>query len=436
MTRAATPTLLSLDRYAQIMGINPMHFAGATANRFWPLHNACSDLWLQHEWQFADAVSRESLANEIHNAEIDIARELGWWPAPVWIAQEIQPYSRHYRRDTYRAYGSDVRNQRTSVKTEYGKVIAGGQRNVMAVELNVAVTYTDAESDGFAETATVTCTTTQTDPFTVQVFTAGLSGAETWEIRPPRTKTISGTTFTATFWAWQMIDPTLWEFQPTVDNLNGSTTIDLRGLEQTPVVTTNLVRTVDVYYVYNDISESSCLLLWEPEPQGSFLNYSWACSSVAECQACQLTAQDGCLHVRNPLLGLVVPTPGTYDSSTGDWTQACFVIGRDPDLVKLWYYCGDISNRYLSGQGFDYLSGRWAKAIVQLATARLERPLCSCGNLTALTTKWQADAAVSTDALQINLPDLDNPFGTRYGEILAWREVKRERRIVHNGGAI
>jgi len=436
MTRAATPTLLSLERYAKIMGINPMHFAAATADNFWPLHNSCADIWLQHEWQFADAVSRESLANEIRNAEIDLARELGWWVAPTWINQEVQQFPRHYRRDVFRRYGRDVRGQRASVKTEYAKIIAGGRRAVSSVETGVAVTYTDADGDGFAETATVTCATTLTDVFEVKVYTAGMSGGDVWEIRPPRTKTISGGVFTATFWSWQMIDPEEWEFFPTQNDLNGPMAIDLRGLEEVPVVTTHLVSTVDVYREYNDTTENSALLVWEPEPRGGILNYDWACSTVAECEACSLTSQDGCLHIRDALRGIVVPTPGSYDTDAETWSQVCFAEDRDPDLVKLWYYCGDISNRWLGGSSFDPLSDRWAKAIAQLATARLERPLCSCGNLVALTSKWQRDTLVTTDGFQTSIQDLDNPFGTRYGEILAWREVKRERHVIRGGGAI
>lgn len=432
MTRASTPTLLSLDRYAQIMGINPVHFSGATAGDYWPLQNRCSDLWLQHEWQFADAVSRESLALEIRNAEIDLARELGWWPAPVWISQEVQQYPRHYRRDTFRRYGRDVRDQRVSVKAEYAKIIAGGRRAADVVEADVVVAYSDADNDGFIETATVTCTTTLTDVFEVHVFTAGKSGRETWEIRPPRSKSISGTTFTATFWVWQMIEPEKWEWQPTANDLDGPTALDLSD----QIVTDNLVTTVDVYRIYNDTSEVSALLVWEPSPRGGILSFDWSCSTTAECQACALTAEDGCMHVRDALRGIVVPTPASYSADTGTWTQVCSGECRDPDWVKLWYYCGDIDNRYLGGTAYDPLSDRWARAIAQLATARLERPLCSCGNLAALTQKWQRDTLVTTDGFQTNIADLDNPFGTRYGEILAWREVRRERHVIRGGGAI
>ena len=142
------------------------------------------------------------------------------------------------------------------------------------------------------------------------------------------------------------------------------------------------------------------------------------------------------MHVRDALRGIVVPTPATYSADDAAWAQVCFSEDRDPDWVKLWYYCGDIGNRYLGGRSFDPLSDRWARAIAQLATARVERPLCSCGNLTALTEKWQRDTLVTTDGFQTNISDLDNPLGTRYGEILAWREIKRERHVIRGGGAI
>lgn len=128
MARASTPTLLNLDWYAQIMGISPMHFAGATTNNYFPLRNTCSDLWVQESWQFADMVSRESLAQEIEQAEIAIANELGYWPAPKWIVQEVHRYPRFYRKDAYRYGGRDVRGKRVGVRADYGMVISPGQR--------------------------------------------------------------------------------------------------------------------------------------------------------------------------------------------------------------------------------------------------------------------------------------------------------------------
>lgn len=436
MARSSYVTLLSLNRYANIMGINPMHFAGATAGDSFPLHNSCADLWQQYSWQFADVVGREDLANEIKNAERDIVRELGWWPAPVWRYQEVRTYPRHYRRDAYAQFGRNIRHQRKGIKTEFAKVIGGGRRATTLVEAGATVTYSDEDGDGFAETATVTATTTVTDVFELFAFTADKEGAEQWEIRDPRSKSISGSTVTFTFWSWQMIDPEVWERFPSTVFLDGDVTIDLSGLTETPVDTMNLVGTVDIYRVYNDNITAPVLFLWEPTPKGTVIGLNWSCSTSDSCEACGFTTQSGCLGVRLPIEGVVVPTPATYDEDSAQWNQACFNECRDPDLTKLWYRCGHISNEYLAGTSYDPLSDRWAKAIAQLATARLERPLCSCGNTKALTVKWQMDAAQQTNRLMVTDEDLGNPFGTRYGEILAWRQIRRERHIIRGGGVV
>ena len=73
MSRATTPTLLSLDRYAQIMSLNPAHFSGAAGATFWPEITSCDDVWPQYSWQHQyEFVSREELAIAISEAEGDI----------------------------------------------------------------------------------------------------------------------------------------------------------------------------------------------------------------------------------------------------------------------------------------------------------------------------------------------------------------------------
>lgn len=435
MTRANTYTQLSLDRYARIMGVNPVHFAGATAGSFFPLANACSDIWFQHPWQWADSVSREILAEEIRRTEEDLARELGWWTAPEWLYQEVQKWSRFYRRDSYRLWSNNVRGQIVSVKTDYAKIVAGGRRATTLVEAGATVTYSDEDGDGFYETATISVTTTETDIFELYVFTAGKEGASTWEIRPPRSKSLSGGTATFTFYSWQMIDTALWEEFPTT--IDSPTAINLEGLAEDPPDTSNVVATVDVYRVYNDTTENAALFLWEPQPKNSIGTLNWSCSTAVQCTACGFTTQNGCLHVRDPKLGFVIPIPATYDEDDAQWEQTTYTKCRDPDLVKLWYYAGDLSNDWKGGYSYSRLSEKWARIIAYMTTARLERPFCSCGNLTALVAKMQTDAAVMSNDLNIPPNDLDNPFGTRYGEIYAWREVKRtQHRTIHGGGAI
>jgi hypothetical protein len=423
---ARIPTLLSLDRYAQIMQINPAHFNSAIGGAtYMPLRNSCANLWWQEDWQTADQVGRESLAQAISDAEHDIARELGWWPAPTWTAQDLLSYPRHYRPDVWRYGMTDVRGAGVGLKATYGKIISPGQRAVTLLGTPTTVAglaYSDEDGDGFSETATVTLATTLTDVREVKVYFEGQGGAREWEIRPPRTATIAAGVYTATFWVWQFILPALWAFIPTVE---GEAGIDVTDAN-------NLVREVDVYREYNDTSAASATFFWEPAPRDGLLNaLNSACCSCGGvgCVACQLTTQDGCLHVRNGELGLVVPTPAEYDSDEGAWTTQVAACNRDPDQVSIYYYSGFYDNRWLDGSSNQPLSHYWAQTIAWLATARLERGPCDCNNVIRLFDELREDAALSTSARNYNLPFgvLANPFGTKLGEIRAWMRVKSDR---------
>lgn len=421
MTRASTYTLLSLDRYAGIVGITPAHFAGGVSGTVFPLTNRCSDVWAQYSWQASDAVSREDLALEIANAEQDIANVIGWWPAPTWIAQEVHDYPRHHRPEVYALGGVNVRGGRKSVTAKYAKVISPGRRAVTFVAspsvAGGAVVFSDDDGDGFDETVTVTAATTLTDECELHVYFTGQGGAQEEEIRPARSQAIAGGVFTAVFWSWQFLDPDLWDQIPT----NDYNAIDLDD-------PASYVAAVDVYQEYTDTTSASAQFYWEPQPSLTTSSICSVCLGTG-CAACQLTEQDGCVHIRDAERGVLVPTPATYDRESGAWATVQYSICRDPDQVKVWYYAGDLSNENRRGIACDPLSNWWAQTIAMLATARLERPFCNCGPATALAMQWRKDMAFVGETSH-NLPYalFDNPFGTRYGEIRAWQRISRTMR--------
>jgi hypothetical protein len=373
-----------------------------------------------------DRVAREDLALAIAQAERDIADQLKWWPAPIWIEQEVHMYPRYHRPEFYNIGGHNVRGQNKSVTTHYGKIIAPGQRAL--TELTPAVlAFTDEDGDGFSETATVTVATTETDPCNIKVYFDGRNGAPEWEIRPARTKTIAGGTFTATFWAWQLIDPDLWEEIPTIVDFE-AINLDLAVYESA----------VDVYIEYNDTTATSAVFYWEPQP--STTSTCGLCLGVG-CVACTLTEQDGCMHIRDVERGVVAPGPGTYDAVDGQWDGVCYSVCRDPDQIKLYYYSGNLDRGYLNGSTCEPLSDWWATAIAALATARLERPMCACGNSTQKAGGWQQDMALSGGSRDdgrrsVTFALLDNPFGTRAGEVLAWQRVRHDPAIRSGAMAI
>jgi hypothetical protein len=410
-------TWLSLPRYAQLLGISPVHFQGAVGTSVWGLaENRCEDIWPRHSWQSSDQISREDLARIIKSAEDEISSYVGYPLAPTWYTNENHRYPQHHRPDLYAVGGTNVRGQRKSVSTKWDKVIRAGRRAVTLVGTPTvgsgSIAYTDEDGDGFFERATVTVATTLTEACELKAYFTGEGGAQEWEIRPARSKVISGGTLTMVFDSWLFIDPDLQAYHPDMD---GFTAIDI-------TTTANFVTTVDIYREYTDNSVASAQFFWEPEINSGIVTCS-NCGGTG-CVACTFTTQDGCLLVRDVEGGWVVPTPATYDATSAQWTASAYSVCRDPDQVKIWYYAGEMDDDFLSGSSCDPLSDFFARAIAWLATARVERPFCQCGNVTSLVASWREELAMVGETSHLfDFDLLDAPFGTRRGELMAFKAV-------------
>jgi hypothetical protein len=97
-------------------------------------------------------------------------------------------------------------------------------------------------------------------------------------------------------------------------------------------------------------------------------------------------------------------------------------------MVKMWYLSGEEDERYLAGYTHNPLSDRWARTIAYMATARLERAFCSCGNSAALAEWLREDLAFTpagSGSRFTTFDVMDSPFGTRRGEVMAWVSVKK-----------
>ena len=415
-------TWLSKDQYARVMGIPPMPFNTAVAlntsgEYVMDASGACDDFWYRHDWQDFDKVSHESLLLTIKQCEDELMEAVGWPLAPTWIVEEVQDYQRHHRRDMYGS-GLDVRGGYKSLTLDYGKVIAGGRRAVAAAgtTANQTVTYYDLDSDGFFETARLAVTTTITNPLSIKVYFKNTDGDPEWEIRPCRTISIAAGVATIDFYTWQMIDPDVLVSLPANDENSG-----LISITGNPPA--NVVAEVDVYREYNDTTTYSSQFMWAASPHGA-AGWCPSCSGSG-CDACGLTYQNGCLDVISPQIGEVAPWPGTYDSDNSDWDHAALTICREPDMVKIWYYAGEYNQTFLKSREFDPLSRQWQRIIARMATSRLDRPVCSCGQLQAQVEHLRKDMAMTTggESRMLSFAYLENPFGTRVGEIEAWRFV-------------
>lgn len=436
-------TLLSLPRYAKILGINPVHFQGAYGNTVWTMQSGCSDIWTAKAFQSSDAVSRYDLARAILSAEEDIALALGYHPAPKWTSREMHKFPQHYRNELLSGggYQFDTKSARKSLRAKWNKVIGGGRRAVTLIDTPTlaggGIVYSDADGDGFYETATITATTTVTDECELKVYIAGKGGEQGWEVREPKSKSVAGGVVTFVYNSWNMIDPDKQETYPTDAGYTGLC-ID---------TITNFLTSVDVYREYTDLTAVAAQMFWEPSDcttctncsltiQGNSILPASGTNATSSCPSCGFTAQNGCLLVRDVDTGAVIPAPATYSETTGTFQVQRYAVARDPDQVKIWYQSGYISEARLRGASCEPLSDFYAEMIAWVATSRIERPFCGCGNLLTVAETLRERPTSREIRETVDFGMLSNPIGTRRGEIMAWNRISKLGKRSIDGYAI
>lgn len=428
--RADTRTKLPLDQWAKIMGISPAHFNRLRFPDISPepfslmAANAAQPLWFQYDYQAPGQVSIDTLARTIRSAEDDIEGFLGYNIVPDWTSQEVHQYPKEYRRELYGS-GLDNRGQMKAIRPKKGRIIAAGRRvstllGTPAVS-GASLVYTDPNGDGWDTLATITVPTTLTDVDEIKVYFTGNSGAPEWEVRPVKSKAIVGVNVVIEVDSWLLVDPDLQNAIPFDEktSINGS-------------VSSNYVQNIEVRREFTDFTQVSAEFFWERKPRAMVTPFCSSCSGTG-CEACTLIAQDGCWHVRDVYGGLVVPEPADFNATTGIWDRVTWTECREPDLVKIWYYSGEQSEQFLRDTVTGALDQNLARIIAIMATARLTCEFRSNNNVADLVEFWRRDVAESGDTVNtIFTPPsvLENPFGTRRGEVEAWKSLHfaRERR--------
>lgn len=417
MARADRLTKLPLDTFAQLMGINPLHFNGIQISEM--QRSPCDQVYMQYAWQARQAISREQIAEAIAEAEAMIENYLCARLIPTWEADERQITARAPKPEWVRFGAADVRGFRQTVKPAWGRFISGGVRKQTAVQLAAAITYSNTvRPTSYDNLATVTVTVPDgTEACDVCVYYPGKSGDETWRIRPARVS-ISGNTATITFQRYQAL------IEAFMSNMD--LTADPNEQIAAGDTDANFLDTVDVYTVTNDPS-TQVTLMWEPTawPLGWC---GWCCEDG--CQFCSYLVQTGCLMLRSvpeaPILGYA-PATWNVDTEQFDATSPCFGWGRQPDQVRLYYLAG-IESGAPNACRWD-MDPQWAQAVAALAATLLPGVLCSCASNTV--ERWQTDLAFEQGAEQLSRfkvtqEQLGNPFGTKLGAVFAWNRVNED----------
>jgi len=426
VARAETPTWLPLDRFAEIIGVNPLHFNQLTS-QFLPVGSHCGDVWFQKSWTLPDQAGREDVAEAINLAEQRLASEMKYYLLPDWIEDERIRTTRPARPELFARASMNIRGQLKSVDTRWDYVISGGQRQKLPIEVDVGITKAggeilDLDGDSYFETVRFTVNVANvflTSECEIRVYYPDtdplvyLPAMDEWEIKPIKV-TLVGNIATIEFKRWQTVLPTPQAIISPV-SINGD--LDASYLE-----------TVDVYRVFND-PQNMAELLWEvdQEPTGCSL-----CAG-AGCPSCAFNSQDGCFHVRDERRGIVAYTPAIWDEANNRFNRTAYAVCRDPDQLRIWYYAGYESSHPGVQCPRIQLDPFLEKIIAHYAAAIIDRNLCSCNNVERFIDHWREDLARTGRevAYQVSPSDLDNPFGTTRGAVEAWRKINTGDWIVH-----
>lgn len=406
-------TLMPLDRWAALVGINPLHFRQVLTQSM--PQTICGTPWKSYPWQEANQIGRYDVALAIAEAERRIADYVGYTLLPTWQVDERQPSVRPGIPELLNLTGLDIRGFRAQVQLNWAHFISGGIEAKDLIEAAVLIAYSDLDNDGYKELATITFNTTVTDPSQIAVYYPDTDASDTWEIRPLRSVDITAGVATVTFFRQQCVVPELTEAL-VPEAVDGDDDV-------------NFLEDVDVYRHWNDPSQQ-VELLWSPLGCGwdGWVGYSCGtCGSSGTCVACTAASQSGCLLGNDYRLGIVHYQPATWAADAQNFTRAILCQRRNPDRMRLWYY-GGLQNMRALWPTLQ-MSPQWERAVAYFALTILDRTLCGCNNLEALATHYREDMALveSTPTgarsyqLGRNNALLSNPFGTTRGAMLAWQ---------------
>lgn len=415
MPYQGTPTLLTIPRWGEILGIHPLHLEQVDVSSVITSEVLCGQPVMQFDWQNNARTSRERIATVISTAEEMIKEQLGYAVLPEWVSEEQDLHDQLWRPELFPWAGTQaIRGMQRTQTLHDGYVIGGGQRAVTAISAGAAIVYSDVDGDGYSETATVgPIATTVTDANQIALFYRaadtpdGTAANDEWEIRPIRV-TISGGFVTIKFRReLAVIFSKLLPLEPAA--VDGSDNA-------------NFLTACDVYQRYTDPT-TSLRAEWEPGP------WVGCCGTTdGTCAACALSVALGCIVVHDERNSIVRIQPGTYDAATSSWSGGTWSYCRAPDRITAWYRAG-FRDKGRARPYYD-MDRTFEQAVTYLATSMLERPLCGCDNVAELTGSYRWDLANNTsngagsDSWQMSPGQLDNPFGTRRGAVMAWNLIE------------
>ena len=358
MARSDVETYLLLNAWPRLMHEDTWRFNQIGGEGVRVAASCASPTYIQYE--------RDYIASALYDAVQRAADYFGFYPAPVWVADEVIQLKS----------GSDWQHQ--IVETRWGYLTEFGKRAITLEDGGATtVVYSDEDQDGIEETGSVTVTTSVADSELHVFFRVGDGAAgaahELWRIEPLTVTDIGGGQKKLSGHRSLFAHPkTVWAREYAAHNFYEKHQGDTKDV-------TAFVTAVDVYRVYNDPAAAVTLL---SDPRLS-TTLTWNVNAFIQ------DSKYGCFTLRK-------------------------VSDSDPDPTY------PVAVRVSYRAGFPLTLNRTDRrlevALVRYANTIMPEDTTFCGRTQAL---WQRDRDLP-EAITEQEAKHPPPFGMTRGGLFAW----------------
>lgn len=408
MARSQHPTLLPLDRYAEIMGLdlftwNQIGVGFPDGSKIGIDGSNCADVFYQYFWH-RNAISRDEIALAIQRAEDMLAKALTYYPAPKYITGEPVQYAHgRARHNDYGLqswsnlyYGYPFRlPYSASVQTRFHKIQVGGTlaRTLIGDTANLtridSTTGIAAVAPNINDAFTCTIATTITDVNEIGVYfraadrvPVSVAVDESWRVRPVNI-VANGTVATITGHSALLV-------RPALETIPNPVPLDVTDA-------TIYAGQLTVYRVYTDTANAG-VALWDAYD---------GCSDAP----CEQTETAICMGNRNWKMG---------QTFIGYTESDCCTSWRSPEQVRLNYLAG------LALTEDGQMQPEFAQYVALLATGLLANFACGCERANKIIEWYRFDISSQDQTLggrPLTPQEMQSPFGYSRGALEVWRQV-------------
>lgn len=417
--------LMSLEEWREEISYNPYHF-WQLANDIVPVTSSCNNIVREHAWQVAQTAGRDEIRRSIVTAENKILPYLGYSPLPHWKSVVVDfPHYMNKKLERLSYLGEDSRWIPVQLPEGYTRAL--GVQTVSLIE-EVEVTYWDTTGDGLYDTFTCSCPTGLSNPdelalyFVVGDRWGNTAMSDRWMIKPVDVSISNGTAYFSGR-SWLMVRPVLYEGFIAGDSSLDPNELNIGGK---PVHCAQTVQICRRYtFAGNDYDTAQVILVWESLPYPS-----WATVNPNSNDPSSLGYALARGVISDALHGIIGIGEAYVNTTSGEWTSSWFDNQvRPPDRMIVNYEAG-----YSEVNGQHRMDSRLRPVVARLSTAELNKRICACDTANAELHRWQFDLARSSGMGDeaygaIGQDALNNPLGTRRGQIEAWKYVKGLRTL-------